>query len=45
MIDIRKDKKSSLWIITTRDSEGYHRQLAVTEKDMDELVKLWTEKV
>lgn len=45
MIDIKKDRKSPTWIITKSDAEGFHRQLAVTEDEMDELVKLWTDKV
>ena len=43
MVDIIKDRKSPMWIITQTDSEGYHRQLSLSREDMDELVRLWTE--
>jgi hypothetical protein len=39
MIDISKDGKSSTWIITKTDSEGYHRQMNVTKDEIKELVK------
>lgn len=42
MIDIKKDNKSSTWIITKTDGEGFHHQLHVTEDEMNELVRLWT---
>lgn len=45
MIDIKKDKKSTTWIITRTDSEGFHRQMNVTEDEMNELVRLWEERV
>ena len=46
MVDIKFDKKSkSTWIITRTDSEGFHRQLALSEGEMDELVRLWSERV
>ena len=41
MIEITKDKKSATWIITTEDSQGFHRQINVTAKQMDKLVRLW----
>ena len=41
MIEIIKDKKSPTWIITTADSEGFHRQLNVTFNEMNELVEQW----
>lgn len=41
MIEIAKDKKSSIFIITTTDSEGFHRQINVTKEDMDCLVEQW----
>ena len=41
MVDIKKDRKSPMWIVTKTDSEGFHRQLMLTEADMDELVRLW----
>lgn len=45
MVDIKRDKKSGLWTITRTDSEGYHRQLSLTENEMDELVLLWSKEV
>lgn len=41
MVSLSKDRKSPLWIITVTDSEGFHRQVNVSEDDMDELVRLW----
>lgn len=43
MVDIKKDRKSPMWIVTKTDSEGFHRQLMLTEADMNELVRLWVE--
>lgn len=44
MIDIKKDRKANdIWVITKTDSEGYHHQLAVTENEMNEIIRLWTE--
>ena len=45
MVDIKRDKKSALWTITRTDSEGFHRQLSLTEREMDELVLLWSKEV
>lgn len=44
MIEIRRDGKANrpIWIITHRDAEGFHRQLALPEEDMQELVRQWT---
>lgn len=44
MIEIHKDKKAPVWIITKTDNEGFHHQLALTESEMDELVYLWIRK-
>ena len=41
MIELKKDKKSPTWVVTTTDSEGFHRQLNIQESDLDELVRLW----
>lgn len=38
MIDINDDHKSDCFIITKTDTEGYHRQIAVTT---DELIQLY----
>ena len=45
MVDIKRDKKSGLWTITRTDIEGFHRQLSLTESEMDELVLLWSKEV
>lgn len=42
-IDITKDRKSSTWIITKTDSEGFHHQLNLTTQEMDELTDKWRE--
>lgn len=39
MIDITKDRKSSTWIITKTDSEGFHLQMNVTKDEIKELVR------
>ena len=39
MIEITKDSKSSTWIITKTDSEGFHRQMNVTKEEIKELVR------
>jgi len=41
MIELKKDKKSPTWIITTTDNEGFHRQLNVREEELNELTDLW----
>lgn len=43
MVDIRPDRKGNTWILTKTDSEGFHYQVALTEDEMNELVRLWTE--
>lgn len=43
MVDIRPDRKGRTWIITHTDAEGFHRQINLTEEEMDELTRLWTE--
>ena len=45
MVELKRDRKArNLWLITTTDSEGFHRQLPISHEDMAELVKLWKEK-
>jgi hypothetical protein len=39
MISITPDPKSSMLIITTEDSEGFHRQLSITR---DEALQLYS---
>lgn len=46
MVTIKRDKKAQdIWLITTTDSEGYHRQLPITFDDMRELVRLWINEI
>ena len=40
MISIAKDRKSDTFIITKTDNEGYHRQMNVSEEEMEELKEL-----
>lgn len=40
MVTIDKDPKTPNWVITKTDSEGYHRQLTLTEGEVRELVDI-----
>ena len=43
-VTLKRDSKAKdCWLITTTDSEGFHRQLPITFDDMRELVRLWIE--
>ena len=45
-VTMKRDRKAKdCWIITTIDSEGFHRQLPITFDDMRELVRLWIDEV
>jgi hypothetical protein len=45
-VTLKRDRKAKeIWLITTTDSEGFHRQLAITYDDMTELVRLWIDAV
>ena len=45
-VTLKRDRKAKdCWLITTTDSEGYHRQLPITFDDMRELVRLWIDEV
>ena len=45
-VTLKRDRKAKdCWLITTSDSEGYHRQLPITFDDMRELVRLWIDEV
>ena len=45
-VTLKRDRKAKdCWMITTTDSEGYHRQLPITFDDMRELVRLWIDEV
>ena len=41
MIELKKDSKSPLWIITVTDAEGFHRQINVSSDELDDLVEQW----
>ena len=46
MVTIKRDKKAKdIWLITTTDGEGFHRQLPITFDDMRELVRLWIDEI
>lgn len=45
MVELKKDKKSDMWIITRIDSEGYHHQLPISNEEMRVLVSLWMDEV
>ena len=43
-VTLKRDRKAhDIWLITTTDNEGFHRQLPITFDDMRELVRLWIE--
>ena len=45
-VTLKRDRKAKdCWLITTTDSEGFHRQRAITFDDMRELVRLWIDEV
>ena len=37
MIELKRDKKSPMWIVTRTDSEGFHSQLTLTREELLEL--------
>lgn len=44
MVELKKDRKArNLWLITTTDSEGFHRQLPISHDDMTDLMRQWME--
>lgn len=44
MVELMKDRKASrMWLITVTDSEGFHRQLAISYDDMTDLMRQWIE--
>jgi len=46
MVELKRDRKANrIWLITTTDSEGFHRQLPISHDDMRELVRLWINEV
>ena len=45
-VTLKRDRKAKdIWLITTTDNEGYHRQMPITFDDMRELVRLWIEEM
>jgi hypothetical protein len=45
-VTLKRDRKAKdIWLITTTDRDGFHRQLAITFDDMREQVRLWIEEV
>lgn len=45
-VTLKRDRKAKdIWLITTTDREGFHRQLPITFDDMRELVRLWINEV
>ena len=45
-VTLKRDRKSKdIWLITTTDREGFHRQLPITFDDMRELVRQWIEEI
>ena len=45
-VTLKRDRKAhDIWLITTTDSEGFHRQLPITFDDMRELVRLWINEI
>ena len=44
MVELKRDHKArNLWLITTTDSEGFHRQLPISHDDMTDLMRQWME--
>ena len=44
MVELKQDRKAhKVWLITTTDSEGFHRQLPISHDDMTDLMRQWME--
>ena len=44
MVTLTNDRKANrTWLITTTDSEGFHRQLPISHDDMTDLMRQWME--
>ena len=44
MVELKRDRKTRhMWLITTTDSEGFHRQLPISYEDMTDLMRQWKE--
>ena len=45
-VTLKRDRKAhDIWLVTTTDGEGFHRQLPITFDDMRELVRLWIDEI
>ena len=45
-VTLKRDRKAhDIWLITTTDREGFHRQMPITFDDMRELVRQWIDEV
>ena len=43
-VTLKRDRKAKdCWLITTTDSEGFHRQLPISHDDMTDLMRQWME--
>lgn len=43
-VTLKRDRKAhDIWLITTTDSEGFHRQLPISHDDMTDLMRQWME--
>ena len=44
MVELKRDRKTRhMWLITTTDSVGFHRQLPISHDDMTDLMRQWME--
>ena len=44
MVELTNDRKTRrMWLITTTDSDGFHRQLPISHDDMTDLMRQWME--
>ncbi len=44
MVTLKQDRKANrIWLITTTDSEVFHRQLPISHDDMTDLMRQWLE--
>ena len=44
MVELKQDRKDrQMWLITTTDNKGFHRQLPISHDDMTDLMRQWIE--
>ena len=44
IVELKRDRKAhNICLITTTDSEGFHRQLPISHDDMTDLMRQWIE--